>query len=52
MVDDRIELIDGVLGGLFQLVSELLGIDRSHLTAGGLEGEEAGIARSSDVRFV
>jgi len=35
MVDDSIKLVDGALGGLFELASKLFGIDWSQFAEGG-----------------
>lgn len=40
VIYSHVEFINRALGGLFQLVTELLGIDRGHLTAPGGEDEK------------
>ncbi len=49
MIHSHVEFINRALGGLFQLLTELLGIDRGHLTAPVGEGEKPRIPGLADV---
>ena len=49
MIHSHVEFINRALGGLFQLVTDLLRIDRGHLTTPGGEGEKPRIPGLTDV---